>query len=104
MIADYRFSISNPSFKLVTFRYVGGVLSVYINNILVTLTSGASGYPIGMSTGLIGKINLGATRGIGGNIGKVNKYKHLSILSGSDLSSFDVSVYNLEIITRYSIS
>ena len=103
MIADYRFSISNPSFKLVTFKYIGGVLSVYVNNVLVTLTSGASGYEIRMSTGLIGKINLGATRGIGGNVGKVNKYKHLSIVSGSDLSSFDVSSYNSEIITRYSL-
>ena len=66
MIADYRFSISNPSFKLVTFKYVGGVLSVYTNNTLVTLTNAnADAYTIGMSTGLIGKINLGATRSIG---------------------------------------
>lgn len=105
MIADLKFNISNPNFKLVTFRYVGGVLSAYTNNTLVTLTNAnADAYTIGMSTGLIGKINLGATRGIGGNIGKVNKYKHLSILSGPNLSSFDISAYNLEIITRYSIT
>jgi hypothetical protein len=104
MIADLKFNISNPNFKLVTFRYVGGVLSAYTNNTLVTLTNAnADPYTIGMSTGLIGKINLGAIRNIGGNIGKVNKYKHLSIVSGNDLSSFDISAYNQEIITRYSL-
>jgi hypothetical protein len=94
----YSFSDDNSqAFKLWTFERKAGVLKVYKNNTLISHT--ANTYNCSdfntADTVLLGH------RGDG--LGKINKYKHLSLLTGANATNTDTSTYNQAIMTKYGI-
>lgn len=101
MNCDGKFNISTTAvFRLFTFKFIGGVFSVDVNNIAKTLSAGDSTYTLGM----VKNNNLVILGNRGDNsTGRINKYKHLGLVADTDLSGFDVSAYNLEIMNRYGI-
>jgi hypothetical protein len=95
---DYNFGYANNGlFKLLTFSKIGGVKKVYINN--VDTAQGTSTFTIGANPAVNDVILGGRDNGYG----KINKYQHLGLLTGVDLSTFDLSAYNLAIMTKYGI-
>ena len=87
-------------FRLITVTYLNGVINVYKNNSL--LNNG--GTPNSPSTNpFYNKILLNGT-GQGFTDERINKYKHFSVRSGADLTTFNVSTYNQSIMTKYSIT
>jgi hypothetical protein len=94
-----QFTLPNTGFKLLTFKYVAGVLTIYLNNSIVTLSAGSNVYTVRVisSGNTLGLNDRGDTSG-----GRINQYKHLGVIAGK-LSSFDVSTYNLSIMTKYGI-
>lgn len=101
MTSTKEWAIPNTGlFKLITITYIGGVLNLYINNSIATEKTPT--YPIGVNSGEFNKIVLGGRGGISG-LGKINKYKHFSIRTGFDLGTFNVSSYNLQIMSKYGI-
>ena len=93
---------NNENFRLITVTYLNSVISVYKNNVL--LNNGGNAFSVGTTT-TYNNIILGAkgTSGAGG-AGKINKYKHFSVRTEDDLTSFDVSTYNQSVMTKYSIT
>lgn len=101
MTATNEWTVSNSAvFKIITITYIGGVLNLYLNNVLASTTTIT--YTIGVYSSTINKIILGG-RGFDSALGKVNKYKHFSIRTGSDLSGYDFSTYTAAIMTKYGI-
>ena len=86
------------AFRLITVTYINGVINVYQNNSI--LSNGGTIYSCA-TTPLYNNIILNG-RGDGEN--KLNKYKHFSVRSEADLTSFNVSTYNQSIMTKYSIT
>ena len=95
---DYNFTYANNGlFKLLPFTRIGGVKKVYINN--VDTAQGASTFTIGSNPNPNDVILGGRENGYG----KIAKYQHLGLFTGIDLSTFDLSAYNLAIMTKYGI-
>ena len=83
-----RWVVTKPSqFALYTFTRIGGVYSLYINNVLQTSDGGVEDV-----AGAGGGITLGYRAGQ--NTGKINDVQTFSAMFNSDLSAFDVSAYN----------
>jgi hypothetical protein len=92
-------SIDNiEDFRLITVTYLNGVINVYKNNVL--LSDGGTAFSLGTSA-FYNKIILG---GRGDGSSKVNKYKHFSVRTQADLTSFNVSAYNQSVMSKYSIT
>jgi hypothetical protein len=95
----YYFSNVNKTlWRLLTFSRIGGVLNVQTSNVdtafgAITYNS-FNGFPAGT-------IAFG-DRG-DNSAGKINKYKHFGLVTGLDLSGFDISEHNNSIITKYNI-
>lgn len=103
MIQTKDFSISNTSgFKMITITYIGTVLNLYVNNVLVANSTPLSPYTNGLVAGNLNRIILGG-RGANTNLGKINRYKHFSIRTGSTLSGYDFSSYTASMMTRYGL-
>jgi len=90
-------------FRLFTFCYIGGIFSTYLNNTDITSLGNKTGLwnlggPRNDNTLILGSGYTGTA-----GTGKINKYKHLAVLTDVDLSSFDIDTYNTELMTRYSI-
>lgn len=97
-LSDYSFAYANDGlFKLLTFTIIGGVKKVYINNI--DTTKGAGGYEIGANPTVNDVILGGRENGYG----KINKYQHLGLFTGVDLSGINISDYNTALMTKYGI-
>jgi len=100
---DPDFSFTYPYtdvFKVFTFTKIGGIVKVYVNDL--EKTKGAQSWLT--TTNLIAQntIVLGSRYYPGEGAGKITNYKHLKVLTG-DLSSFNLSVYNQAIMTKYGI-
>ena len=93
-------SIDNlEDFRLITVTYLNSVISIYKNNVL--LSDGGSSFLL-KTAPIYNNIIFGG-RGSDGS-GKINKYKHFSVRTEADLTSFNVSTYNQSIMTKYSIT
>ena len=101
LIGDGSFSIPTTTvFRLLTFSFIGGVFRAYLNNTEKTLGAPNETYTLG----LLKNNNVVVLGNRGDNTtGKINKYKHLGLVAGADLSGFDISAYNAEIMSRYGI-
>ena len=99
--SNYSFPYSlDGNFNLYTFAMIGGVFNIYKNN--VSLAVGAVVYSIvNFDYNVLNRVLIG-NRGDNAN-GKINKYQHLGMKYGTDLSTFDLSTHNTAIMTKYSI-
>ena len=88
------------NFRLITVTYLNGVINIYKNNVI--LSDGGSVFT--NTTGFL--YNSIVLNGQGNTQfeNKTNKYKHFSVRSAADLTSFNVSTYNQSIMTKYSIT
>ena len=93
------FPYANTSvFRLFTFKYISGVLTIQLNNSNLTLSAPVR--PGGMYRN-DNSIHIG-DRG-DNSAGKINKYKHFGIVAGVEATSLDVSAHNLSIMSKYGL-
>ncbi len=87
------------AFSLYTFSRIGGVFKGQVNNIEKTQTPDSYSMTVNISEN---QMVLGA-RGLTGDLGKITKYRHLGILTGTGATNTDLNEYNQSIMTKYSV-
>jgi hypothetical protein len=99
---DYNFTWTNDAnFKLFTFTSLSGVLSLYINNVEITLNAGG-GWTTSTASLAENQVLLGNTQYNGGG-GKVTKYQHLGVVVGETATNMNISDYNTFLMVRYGM-
>jgi len=101
-IPDFSFTYPfTDVFKVFTFAKIGGVVKVYVNDL--EKTKGAESFYTKTDGITQNTIVLGSRSYPYSSAGKITNYKHLKVLTGEDLSSFNLSGYNQAIMTKYGI-